>query len=347
MATPANASSGDLGLALVEPLGDDPRTASPVAGQPIGSTMPVLRHDASSVARKHHGVITVQQLLELGCTSGQVRAALDRGELIRRHAHVLVVAGAPPSWEQRVYVAALAAGPGALASHRSAAALWGLDGSTRGRAEVVTPRHLRSWAPHLGRIHEITDLHLARPTDRLEIPCTGITRTILDLGAVAPIERVQQAADDAVRRGLCSWDELLDDLRVHSRRGRRGVGALRSVLEHSYGRVVPDSHLNRLVEKLLLRSGGPDLALEHEVRAPDGTLIARVDLAIPRLRIAIELDGKRDHLTTRAFERDRARQNRLELEGWLVLRYTWKQFIETPDRIVAEVLAAVAVRSRR
>jgi hypothetical protein len=335
----------DLGLVLDEPTGDDRRTASPVAGQPIGSTMPVLHHDASSLAREHHGVITVQQLLELGCTSGQVRAALDRGELIRRHANVLIVAGAPPSWEQRVYVAVLAAGPGALASHRSAAALWGLDGSIRGRAEVVTPRHLRSWARHLGRIHESTDLQLAKPTDRLEIPCTGITRTIVDLGAVAPLERVQQAADDAVRRGLCSWDELLDDLRAHSRRGRRGVGALRSVLEHSYGNVVPDSHFNRLVEKLLLAADTPPLAVEHEVRTPDGALIGRVDLAIPPLRIAIELDGKRDHLTTAAFERDRARQNRLELAGWLVLRYTWKQFVETPDRIVAEVLAAVAGRT--
>lgn len=308
--------------------------------------MAVLHHAVSATARRHHGVLTVDELVALGCTPAQVRRALDRGELTRRHAGVLVVAAAPPSWEQRLLVATHAGGPGTLASHRSAAALWGLDGSTRGRPEVVTPRHLRSWASHLGKVHESTDLHLAQPVERLSIPCTGITRTLVDLGAVVPLERVQQAADDAIRRGLCTWDDLLADVRAHSRRGRRGVGVLRSVVEDSYGRVIPDSHFNRLVEVLLDRSGAPAPTVEHEVRDAAGRFVARVDLAYPELRIAIELDGKRDHMTGRAFEHDRARQNRLELEGWLVLRYTWKQFVETPDRIAAEVLAAIAGRRR-
>lgn len=245
--------------------------------------MAVLHHAVSATARRHHGVLTVDELVALGCTPAQVRRALDRGELTRRHAGVLVVAAAPPSWEQRLLVATHAGGPGTLASHRSAAALWGLDGSTRGRPEVVTPRHLRSWASHLGKVHESTDLHLAQPVERLSIPCTGI---------------------------------------------------------------IPDSHFNRLVEVLLDRSGAPAPTVEHEVRDAAGRFVARVDLAYPELRIAIELDGKRDHMTGRAFEHDRARQNRLELEGWLVLRYTWKQFVETPDRIAAEVLAAIAGRRR-
>lgn len=307
--------------------------------------MTILNPAVSRLASRRHGVLTSAQLLELGCTRHQIRAAVDRGELVRRHNGVFRVAAAPVTWHQRALVATLAAGPGALASHRTAARLWGLDGSTMGRPEVVTPRHLRSWAPHLGRIHESTDLHLAAPTERDHIPCTSVVRTLVDLGAVVPVERVQQACDDAVRRRLCTWDELLRALVTHSRRGRRGVGALRGVLDESYGATVPGSRFNRLVERLVLAAGLPQPAVEHEVRAPDGRLIGRIDLAYPEQLIAIELDGKRDHLTSAAFEKDRRRQNELELLGWVVLRYTWRQYHDSPTRLVSEIATALRVRS--
>jgi hypothetical protein len=307
--------------------------------------MAVLNATVSRHARRRHGVLTGAELIDLGCTRHQIRCAVDRGELDRRHPGVFRVAAVPVTWEQGVLVATLAGGPHALASHRSAARLWGLDGSTKGRPEIVTPRHLRSWAPDLGRIHESTDLHLAEPTELLRIPCTGIVRTRVDLGAVTPFERVHQAVDDAVRRGLCTWDDLLHALAMHSRRGRRGVGPLRAVLEESYGKRVPDSHFNRLALRLLVASGLPKPMVEHEVRTPAGLFIARVDLAYPDLRIAIELDGREHHLTARAFESDRARQNHLELDGWIVLRYTWQQYRSVPSRIVTEVAAAIASRS--
>jgi very-short-patch-repair endonuclease len=304
----------------------------------------LLTSEVSRLASAQHGVLTSEQLLAKGCTLHQIRSAVDRGELIRRHTDVFRVAAAPATWEQRTLVATLAGGSGALASHRSAARLWGLDGSTQGRPEIVTPRHLRSWAPHLGRIHESTDLHLAEPTELQCIPCTGIVRTLVDLGAVVPIESLQQAADDAVRRSLCTWDDLLHALAMHSRRGRRGVGPLRAVLEESYGKSVPDSRFNRLVERLLAASG-LEPAAEYEVRDATGLLIARVDLAYPDLKIAIELDSKRHHLTSQAFEKDRTRQNQLELLGWIVLRYTWRQYVDSPTLLIAEVRAAVDSRA--
>ncbi len=307
--------------------------------------MTILNPAVSRLASRRHGVLTTPQLLELGCTCHQIRAAVDRGELIRRHPGVFRVAAAPVTWHQGALVATAAAGPGALASHRTAARLWKLDGSTMGRPEIVTPRHLRSWAPHLGHIHESTDLHLASPTERDHIPCTGLVRTLVDLGAVVPVERVQQACDDAVRRGLCTWDDLLEALVAHSRRGRRGVGALRAVLDASYGSTVPDSRFNRLVERLLLAAGLPQPSVEHVVRSVDGAFVARVDLAYPALRIAVELDGRRDHLTSAAFEHDRRRQNGLELLGWLVLRYTWRQYADSPTRLVSDVARAIRIRS--
>lgn len=306
--------------------------------------MPVLNQDVSRWASRHHGVVTAEQALARGCTIDQLRRAVDRGELTSAHRNVFRVSAAPRTWEQRTLVAVYAAGPGALASHQSAAALWGLDGGTRGRPEIVAPRHLRSWASDLARCHESKDLHLAQPTSRLSIPCTGLCRTLIDLGAVLPIEPVQAAIDDAVRRNLCSWDDLLHTLAQHSKQGRRGAGPLRAILEECYGTRVPDSRFNRLVERLIIDSGLGRPVVEHSILDANGRFVARVDLAYPDLRIAIELDGRRHHLSAKAFEADRPRQNHLELLGWIVLRYTWRAYVHSPNKILAEVAAAIQSR---
>ena len=319
---------------------DDGRGASPVSLVDAEVVMPLLNPALAQLARRRHGILTAATVLAAGGTSHQVRRAVERGELERVHPGVFRIGGAPRTWHQSVLLAVLAGGPDALASHRSAAALWELDGSTHGRPEIVAPRHLRSRF-EAARCHESTDLHLARPTERRGIPCTGIERTLVDLGAVVPLERVQQAIDDAIRRRLCDWDDLFHALVMHSRRGRRGVGPLRAVLEECYGQAVPDSRFNRLVERLLVESGLPSPTIEYEIRGPGGAFVARVDLAYPHLKIAIELDGRRHHLTAAAFEADRPRQNRLELLGWTVLRYTWRHYVDSPWVITGDVRAAI------
>ena len=61
-------------------------------------------------------------------------------------------------------------------------------------------------------------------------------------------------------------------------------------------------------------------------------------------RSALELDSRRYHLSIAAFEADRPRQNRLEILGWTVLRYTWLHYIRSPMKIVSDV--SVALESR-
>jgi hypothetical protein len=304
----------------------------------------ILTGALALTASRSHGVLTRAELLAAGITRRQIDSSLALGELLAVHPGVYRVAAATRTWHQRVLEAVRAGGGGALASHRSAAALWGLDGSTRGLPEIVTPRHLRSWAVDLGRRHESKDLQHAQPVDRDAIPCTGLARTLVDLGAVQPIERVQQAVDDAVRRRLCTWDDLLHALAVHSRQGRNGVGVLRAILEETYGTEIPDSHFNRLVERLLVAHGLPRPTVEHVVRDASGAEIGRLDLAFVPHRVGVELDSRRYHLNAVAFEHDRHRQNRLELQGWMILRYTWLQYTRTALRIVNEVAAALRQR---
>ncbi len=75
-------------------------------------------------------------------------------------------------------------------------------------------------------------------------------------------------------------------------------------------------------------------------------LLGRVDFALPDLRLAIEVDGYERHASLQAFQHDRARQNDLVAAGWTVLRFTWDDLRQRPERVagaVFRVLGALKV----
>ena len=68
-----------------------------------------------------------------------------------------------------------------------------------------------------------------------------------------------------------------------------------------------------------------------------------VDFHWPEQRLIVETDGHEHHGTRTAFERDRARDQRLVAAGWTVLRFTHSQVLEEPEHVPAVLLS---VRSR-
>ena len=66
-----------------------------------------------------------------------------------------------------------------------------------------------------------------------------------------------------------------------------------------------------------------------------------VDIAFPKERVAIEVDGWAFHNDQTTFQRDRTRQNTIALSGWQVLRFTWLDLTEYPQRVIAEIAAAL------
>ncbi len=69
-----------------------------------------------------------------------------------------------------------------------------------------------------------------------------------------------------------------------------------------------------------------------------------IDVAFPRQRVAIEIDGWAFHSDGEAFQNDRKRQNWLALHGWQVLRFTWLDLTQHPQRVLGEIRAAISVR---
>lgn len=71
-------------------------------------------------------------------------------------------------------------------------------------------------------------------------------------------------------------------------------------------------------------------------------MIAVVDVLFPAQRLVLEVDGYAAHSAREAFERDRRRQNRLVAEGYIVLRFTWRDLTERPGDVVRQVAAVLA-----
>lgn len=301
--------------------------------------METLDAGVARLARKQHSLVTLSQLHDLGVTPAARRARLERGQWTKADRTVIRISGTPVSWHSQVLAAVLGAGPGAVASHRTAAVLWQLDGIRRVKPEITVPRGRRYRRDGV-TVHQSSDLDRVEPTLVEGIPTTPVARTLLDLGAVLPNKLVHVALDDARRRRLTQWDALLDTLVVHARRGRDGVGALRAILDEHFGEVVAtDSGFERLVFIALRDAGLPTPTLQHEVCIGQRTY--RIDLAYPDKRLAIELDGS-VHLQEQTWQADHTRQNALVDAGWTVLRYTWKDYRQEFSRMVREIRAAMS-----
>ncbi len=82
----------------------------------------------AALACRQHGVFSCRQATDVGFTAKMRQVRLANGRWETLHPAVYRLAGTPATWHQGLMAACLAAGPGAVASHRSAGTLWRLDG---------------------------------------------------------------------------------------------------------------------------------------------------------------------------------------------------------------------------
>ena len=292
----------------------------------------------SALARRQHGLVTRAQCASLGLGRGWVQHAIAAGRLERLHPAVYRLAGAPATWEQRVMAAVLAAGEGALASHRTAARLWKL-----GDFEDVEVTVSRSRCPRLVGVdvHRSRDLHRDRGATREGIPVTTPMRAVLDLGAVAARDVVENALETGLSQRLFS----VRSLEVHrarvARPGRRGSGVLRAVLdERALGATPADGLLEPRMALLLREAGLPPAEFQYPFYG-EGRFLGRIDFAYPERRLAIEVDGFETHSSPHALDRDLRRQNALVLAGWTILRFTWRAVVLRPQQVADEIRRAL------
>lgn len=176
----------------------------------------MFEREIARIARRQHGVVSLTDVRAAAGTRQMVKSRVNSGAWVRLRRGVYAIAGIELCWEANLLADVLAGPDGTLASHRSAAHLWGLDRASAGRPETSVPRPRRPQGLS-GIVHCSTDLELAGGTVRRGVPVTGIHRTLLDVSIrVSPVH-FEHMADSALRRNLVWWPDLYSTLVRHSR----------------------------------------------------------------------------------------------------------------------------------
>jgi predicted transcriptional regulator of viral defense system len=293
----------------------------------------------SAIAARHHGAFRREAAISSGATSADISRQLQKGHWQRVVPGVYVVSGSPSTWNQAVAVAVFGSGSGAIASHATAAHLWGL--SRRPKViEVTTPNKGRPNRSHI--IHRSTDLISNNVTEVGGIPCSTVVRLLVDVGIPWGDGFAGRCLDEAARTGLASDRAVASELHRVARRGRNGVGPMRRVLIDRLGwSSLTESQIEAEFARIMLAAGIALPAPQVNVAKRNGLLIARVDFVYRDIRLVIALDGERYHSNRETFRRDRRQQNDLVLEGFRVLRFTAWDVFAAPEYVVASVVAAL------
>jgi hypothetical protein len=291
-------------------------------------------------AAGRHGVFTRSEARAHGVSDRAIDGRTDVGRYERVAPAVYTIAGARRTMAQRI-VAVVASFPGlAAASHQTAAELWGLTNRGIRTIEVVTTRWDRVHRPE-ATVHESLDLVREDVVDHRDIPVTTPARTVVDLGA-SNRWLVESALENGIRRGLFTLDEVAAFVARVARRGRRGVGVIRPLLEaRKRWDEATESILEDHFRRLLSDAGLPAPTPQFVLRDRSEQFVCRADFAYPNARVLVELDSEAHHLDRITFRRDRSKQNRATVLGWIVLRYTWWDLAEQPGRVVDEIRSAL------
>lgn len=127
--------------------------------------------------------------------------------------------------------AVLTCGEGAVLSHSSAAALWGIAPSQRGPIEVTVPAP-RQLKRRRVRVHRTCRLGGGKHrTRRRGIPVTTPVRTLLDLASIVSAERLERLVNEADKLDLVSPEDLRREVASHRR--EPGAAALRRLLDRT------------------------------------------------------------------------------------------------------------------
>jgi hypothetical protein len=285
--------------------------------------------------REQHSLITRSQLRLLGVSWDEERRQLERGEWELISPTVLRLAGARWTPEQDLMAACLAGGPTAVASHESAAWLWGIGPQPERHA--ITLGRAASGRVQGARIHRPKD-YPEHVLVRHGIPLTNPLRTLVDLGSVVSGDRLHEALDRALASRLVTVEGVESELLRLGRRGRGGAGRLRLVLMHRGFTGAPHpSVLESQALRLLHEIGVEPIATEVKV-GPDQRY--RIDILLAP-RAVMEVDGRAYHASPEQTRADEQRRAELREDGFVVLVYTWREVVYDRRRVALAVLRTV------
>lgn len=296
------------------------------------------RHQAlAALADRQHGVVSIEQLKQLGYSTSAVGRAAVSGRLHSIDRSVYAVGHTRLSLHGQCFAAVFACGPGAVLSHHSAAWLHGLARWQPVPLHVTGPVARRPRLPV--RIHRARRLEEADRALVEGIPVTAVPRTLLDLAAAVQFEQLERLVERAEEEGLFDLRPVQDLLARTV--GHHGHGRLRRAIALYRPTSFTRSGLEKRFLELWNEAGHPQPRtsfVEHGFE---------LDCYWPEYRFAVELDLFETHGTRAAFERDRKRQEDLLLAGVAMTRVTGPRLEREPDEVIERVARLLSARGLR
>jgi hypothetical protein len=282
--------------------------------------------------------VSRSQALRAGLSTDMIKFRVRNGWWQPVHRGVYLTFTGAPGHSAQLWAALLAAGPGAVLSHQTAAEIQRLADQPADSIHVTVP-----WQR---RVRAVGGVSLHRCTRAGEIllgssnpPQTRVEETVLDLiQAAATFDEVCGWVTRALARDLTDaarlnaamshrprlrWRAELHELIIAASSGDH------SVLEYRYGRDVERAH------------GLPESARQAPFEGPDGRR-GRRDRLYCAYGVLVELDGRLAHPDEKQWQ-DKARDNAAAVDGQQTLRYDWKQVTRHACETAAQVAQVLRV----
>lgn len=280
--------------------------------------------------RQQDGVLTHAQALRAGLSQDAVDRRVRSGHWRRCTRGVYFADDRPFTDGARVRAAVWGYGADAAASGLAAAWWHGITKFAPDIVEVTVPRDARLRRQPGTRLRR-RDLRRADVVERKGLRVTEPALTVVE--AAARRGGGAKLMDAALQRHV----ELRQLWRAHLRnKGRHGSPAARRLLQAASDGA--RSEAERLLIRLLKEAGITGWRTNYPVGG------YKVDVTFPTQQVAIETDGWAFHSDQDAFQQDRQRQNNIALLGWQILRFTWLDLTEYPQRVIAEIKYAIGWR---
>jgi Protein of unknown function (DUF559) len=242
--------------------------------------------------------------------------------------------------EHAVLAAAiLAVTPAAVASHRSAALIHGLDLLSRETGETVAvtrpPGGTSSRTGRPGICLHIAALPDGHVTTRRGLPVTSVARTVIDLARTSSFMAGVVVADSALHTKQTSKAELLSVSTACA--GWRGIQTARQVAAFCDAR--PESVLESVSRVVFADRGLPPPELQVWV-GNETEMIGRADFLWRAYRTVAEADGAIKYADPSRAMAQLERDARLRAAGFEVVHFTWPEITRVPAKVVDSIKVA-------
>ncbi|HEU4973922.1 MAG TPA: type IV toxin-antitoxin system AbiEi family antitoxin domain-containing protein [Baekduia sp.] len=291
------------------------------------------------LADRQHGVVGRGQLVALGLPATAVDHRLRAGTLRSVHRGVYALGHRALRREGWWMAAVLACGPGAVLSHQTATAAWGLT-SPRATIHVTVPvpggRSRRGGV----RLHRVPALCASEITRVGVLPVTTVGRTLLDVAASVDRHRLEQLIHHADQRARFDRREV--EAVLGRCAGRPGAPLLSEVLARleGSGAAATRSGLEVALLRLCDAHGLPRPVVNSRIGPYE------VDCRWPGTTLVVEADGPHHRMPAQR-RRDHDKRLALEADGWRVITLTEEQIEEQADATAQALHRLLAQHQRR